>query len=723
MLARNGGIYYDETDYPPPVMATPLKKLAVSKDFRKSYQKLNNIEIRNKVDKTLVALLKHRAGKGLNYESLEFADPSFRSIRLNKAYRIILSEQPNTYILLWIDNHDEAYQWACGRKLQVNPFYGHPEIKDIIRRVVSRQKLKTHSGSVFDNFSDTRLKALLPHVSKDFIKQLRSYETIWEYIGDEEYLVQELGAYAYEMLGNLICDADEQKTKKAELSKAAIPKTVDDALMNDLFNTDFRIVSTEKELQEVMECSLSQWRVFLHPEQRSLIDRDFEGPVCVTGGAGTGKTVVALHRAAYLSKQLVKENKPGKILFTNFTKSLTYDANLNLQALCTPMQKARIEAINLDRWVNDFLKENSDEDFDPVYDSKEHVWNNVLMVSHITSDLPANIPEREVKKEWDQVIQEYDIRTEEEYLNHARKEHDLPLTKAQKKALWRVFSTYREYLSEQGYTESVAPYRMARELIAKRPELIRDYVSIIVDEAQDLSPAAYRLIAEMVKHCPSTTNNLFITGDGHQRIYSHYGILSQCGIGIKYHRRLTINYRTTEETRNWATRLLSGYNIVDLNGYPDSLDGYTSIIHGQEPLIYERDSLDEEIAGIVSYLENLKAKNVPFKNVCLAFNTNKQLRRYQKRLENMGYAFHPLSEAPTTIKKEELNIGTMHRSKGLEFDYMILPGMSEENVNRHSESPEETLRARALIHVAATRARKHLLVTSPGPPVHWLKQD
>ncbi len=551
------------------------------------------------------------------------------------------------------------------------------------------------------------------------ILHLRCYSSIYDYIADEEFLEQELGEYGYEILGDLICGADYETTVHANATEFAKPATVNEALLNDFYTTNFRIIASVKELQEAMEYTLSQWRIFLHPEQRRLINKNVDGTMCVTGGAGTGKTVVAMHRAAELAKRLVNNNRPGTILFTTFSKALTFNTRINLQHLCTPAQYERIDVVNLDKWVANFLSDNGFS-FQLDYQLSDSIWADIFDEAGANSTMPNDLSEREIKKEWNQIIQQYNILSVEEYLTLTDKKSDLSLTDEQKRKLWPLFDSYRVALEKHKLITKEDMYRLATDLIGANPQLIEHYVAYIVDEAQDLTPPAFILLAEMTKHCPSKRNSLFITGDGHQRIYSLYGVLAECGIEVTYRERLKLNYRTTEETSRLAAKLLSNCDIRDLNGGYDSLDGYTSVTNGQEPHIYQFNSIDEEIPAIVSYLESLKAKNIPLQNVCIALNRKELIHQYQKRLEAAGYQFQVLNNAQTTIIKDAPRIGTMHATKGLEFDYMILPGMSEENINRHPESKEETLRYRSLIHVAATRARKHVLITAPGPPIHWI---
>jgi len=243
---------------------------------------------------------------------------------------------------------------------------------------------------------------------------------------------------------------------------------------------------------------------------------------------------------------------------------------------------------------------------------------------------------------------------------------------------------------------------------------------------------AFKLIRQMIpEERPNHQNDIFIVGDAHQRIYRHRVILCQCGVNIRGRgRRLKINYRTTEETRSWAVKLLEGRPIDDLDGGRDSQKGYKSLLHGEPPQIANFVSFSEEIQWILSYLNKLEDEKIPLNSVCLIARTRNLLLQYEGAIKAAGLQTYFIKRSvPEDRKSPGLRLATMHRVKGLEFDHMIIAGVNDGIVplsyalmgqdNPFAEEESET-RERALLYVSATRAKKDVLITSHGNKSRFL---
>ena len=316
----------------------------------------------------------------------------------------------------------------------------------------------------------------------------------------------------------------------------------------------------------------------------------------VLGGAGTGKTVVAMHRARWLARQFARElgrqaADGGRILFTTWTRNLAVDIEQNLRLICTPEEMARIEVTNLDRWVRGFLQ-GQRYDFRVQYGRDDASWERALDLK----DAGLEFPDAFYRDEWEQVVLARGVTSEDEYRRVSRVGRGTRLSRAARVKVWRVFEEYRAQLAERGLKEVDDAYRDAASLLdAGAAELA--YRSVIVDEAQDMSAQAFRLLRRIV---PEGQDNLFLVGDAHQRIYGRSRVvLSRCGINIVGRsRKLRLNYRTTEETRGWAATLLRGRPIDDLDGGADD-DRIRSLTHGPEPLLQRFESREAQAAGIV----------------------------------------------------------------------------------------------------------------------------
>ncbi|EJQ4912753.1 ATP-dependent helicase, partial [Salmonella enterica] len=250
------------------------------------------------------------------------------------------------------------------------------------------------------------------------------------------------------------------------------------------------------------------------------------------------------------------------------------------------------------------------------------------------------------------------------------------------------------------------------------------YSSIVVDEAQDIGAPAFTLIRSLV---PESPNDLFIVGDGHQRIYRNKVVLGQCGINVRGRRskKLKINYRTTEETRQFAVGLLTGVKVDNLDGETDSSNDYLSLLHGEKPMITYASDFKEEAATIIKQIQALLANDVRSQDICITARTKHAYERYASALNDAGIETYNLGQdSGDSDQRPGVRMATMHRIKGLEFQYVFLAGINDGVVPEakaiSSDDPVEQRDAlfneRALLHVAATRAVKGLFVSSYGVP-------
>ena len=496
------------------------------------------------------------------------------------------------------------------------------------------------------------------------------------------------------------------------------------ALERDESRARFVVVEDEMELEAMLNAPLERWRVFLHPSQRRLVERRWNGPVRVLGGAGTGKTVVAMHRA----RRLARDPQPGRILFTTFTRNLAADIENNLRAICTPEEMARIEVTNLDRWVARFLRRRRYR-FRIVYDRGRdagEAWQRALDLKPPGPDFPDAF----YGDEWEQVVQANGVTTADEYLRVPRTGRGVRLGRAARARVWPVFEEYRAQLAERGLKEVDDAFRDAAALLREDRGAL-DYAAVIVDEAQDMGAQSWRLIRAIV---PEGPDDLFITGDGHQRIYGRNRVvLGRCGIDVRGRaRKLRLNYRTTEQTRRWAARLLAGRAIDDLDGGADDGRGIRSLTRGPAPIRKHFETREEQARYISGYLEGLRDGGEPLRGVCIVARTRRERDAVAAGLEEEGLKSVTLEAgAIDDGEAEEVRLATMHRVKGLEFDRVViasmndglapLPAALEERCDAVERESAET-GERALVHVAATRAKREVLVLSFGRPSRFLTE-
>lgn len=695
-------------------------KVAISSEFFSSVLKLPKAQ-QEKAVKFMEIFRHDPKSPGINYETIQAVrDKNLRSVRIDQAYRAIVlaPEKGDVYILLWADKHDDAYEWACNKVLKVNPENGVLQILES-QYIDEAEQIQKASGlqkitGLFDTVRDRNLVRLgVPEELLPLVRQI-------DKVSDVDLLKQKLPDEAYEALAML---ADG-------VSLEEILSVYDVGLQGDRPNIDindfagaldtpdskrrFLLASDDEALQAMLDAPLEKWRVFLHPLQRKLVYREWNGAVRVLGGAGTGKTVVAMHRAKWLAEKALDNSELG-ILFTTFTKNLAIDIEQNLKAICTPEVLRKIEVTNLDAWVKRFLAKHGyivKFAFQEPHE-KTNIWEKALVLKPDTPDLPDSF----FYEEWEKVIQPQNVSSLEEYFNARRLGRGVQLNRALRKAVWPVFENYRLGLNDAGLKETEDAYRDAITLIASKAIQL-PYASVIVDEAQDFGLNAFRLIRKLVSE---GKNDVFIVGDAHQRIYGSKVVLGQCGIKItgRSH-KLRINYRTTEQIRHWAVSLLNGLSFDDLDGNIDSQAGYRSLMSGAEPVVKCFDTAKDEAEFIVNSLRELTDQEKM--KACVAVRRHVDMERYKTAFSDAGIPFLLIDQnSHDSSVKPGVRLATMHRVKGLEFDYMFVAGVNEGVVPLNVlDSDDLTIireheqRERSLLYVAITRAKRLCVISGFG---------
>lgn len=686
-------------------------KIAMSDDFLRSFAAVP----RDNQQAVLAFLAKFRQNpmaSGINYEKIrDAADPNMRSVRINDNLRgiVLKPDAGNVYCMLWVDRHDDAYTWAARHRVSIHPDVGSiqvyaVELEDEVSTPVSSAPAQT---GIFANLKDREIRRL--GVPDDKLAVVRAVMDESELEGLERQLPDEafeaLFLYAAgEPYEQLIAEQDAESSVDTGDFSAALERNTT--------KRHFVVLTDDSDLEALMAAPLDRWRVFLHPSQRKLVERNWSGPVRVTGGAGTGKTVVAMHRAARLARQYA--DMPGKpIVFTTFTKTLADDIRQHLQQLCAPQELEKIQVVNLDQWALSLLRRFG---YKPelLYDEsvRRGYWHSALSALPATIDLPAAF----FRAEYERVILPQGCETADDYMRASRIGRGGQLGRAQRKSIWPVFAEYRAQLHGANLREPEEAFRDACTLLkAQGVELgIR---SMIIDEAQDISAAAFMLIRTAV---PVAENDLFIVGDAHQRIYRHKVVLGRVGIDVRGRsKKLRVNYRTTDEIRRWACAQLENCEVDDLDGNLDSLKGYRSLTHGDMPDVLTSSSVTEDVEHIKSVLQQLEADGVRSHQVCVTARTNDEIDTYCEKLKQLGIAHLKLDRnAVDDQTKMGVRLATMHRVKGLEFEVVIIAGYQSPKAYAESFSRDEDAGVnddnetaeRCLLHVAATRAKRHLFL-------------
>jgi len=695
-------------------------KVAISSDFFTALSKLPKTQL-NKTIKLVEKFKNNPKSTGLNYEKLNFTNNMY-SIRVDASYRCIVMNPENNdvYILLWVDNHDNAYDWAKRHKCFVNAQTGSLEIIQVALTVENIPTFhEQNSDTFFSQFKDKELLKL--GVSEELLGYIKSISNEDDLDDSRKHISEEV----YEALFYLLSGDSFEEVHNYLYAGNSTDIDKDDfttALENDSSKRGFYVVQEDDtELSNMLNAPLEKWRVFLHPSQRKLVDRKYNGAVRVLGGAGTGKTVVAMHRAKYLASQInLFENK--KILFTTYTKNLAIDIYENLKKICDEETLSMIEVKNLDQWVYEFLTKNGYKN-EIVYSNKtKNLWEKALLSKPSELDLPDSF----FKEEWERIIQANEVSTLKDYIKVSRVGRGTRLSRTQRKLIWEVFEEYKLLLSAKNYKEPSDAMRDVRILL-KNSEQESIYSHVIIDEAQDFNASAFRLIRDMVVE---SANDIFIVGDAHQRIYGHKVVLSKCGINIRGRsKKLKLNYRTTDEIRKWSIALLNGEQIDDMDDGVDSNSDYKSLYHGSKPLVKSFESYEDEIEFIESYIKELKQEDENSR-ICIVARTQKIIDSYSSYFTDKNISTVKISRnTKDNISNNGIRLATMHRVKGLDFDHVIIASMNDgivplevsEISDEQQIENERLLQEKSIVFVAATRAKKSLLITSYGAKSQLLK--
>lgn len=692
---------------------TLTPKIAMSDDFLKSFAAVP----RDQQQAVLTFVAKFRqnpTATGINYERIHDAgDPNMRSVRVNDNIRgiVLKPDVGNVYCLLWVDRHDDAYQWARRHRVAIHPDVGSIQIYAVEVAGPSAAPAVpaavAAASGLFADLKDREIRRLgVPDEMLSAVRLVTSDQEL-------EDLEKQLPDEAFEALFMFAAGESYEKI----VADQTAPETVDPvdfvaALERDATKRHFVVLTDDSDLEALLAAPLERWRVFLHPSQRKLVERDWAGPAKVTGGAGTGKTVVAMHRAARLARQF--SALPGKpVVFTTFTKTLADDIQQHLELLCTPQELEKILVVNLDQWASTVLRRFG---YKPelLYDesARRNYWQAAMVAMPASADLSQHF----MRAEYERVVLPQGCETVEDYMRASRVGRGGQLGRAIRKSIWPVFAEYRALLHAANLREPEEAFRDARRLLATQATEL-GIRAMVIDEAQDISPAAFELIRGAV---PPAANDLFIVGDAHQRIYRHKVVLSRVGIEVRGRSRsLKVNYRTTDEIRSWACAQLEGCSIDDLDGNLETLRGYRSLTHGDKPDTIESKSHQEDLNHIMSILKLLSSDSIEPRQVCIAARTNDDVDVITEGLKRAGMPTLRLERATSDDPTVPgVRIATMHRIKGLEFEVVIIAAYKgsakyAEMFARDEDagvSDETEMAERSLLHVAATRAKRHLFV-------------
>ncbi|MFB6822269.1 UvrD-helicase domain-containing protein [Streptomyces virginiae] len=707
-----------------------MATLGIHKDFLLEFARLEKT-VQKRVHEVFDKFREHRHA-GLHLEKLENPrDPRIRTLRVNKFMRgvVLAPESGDSFLLLKVMAHDDAIAWALSHRATVNSATQGIELRDDIalERAAADVRYAAHvaEARLFAEVADKELIRL--GIDPDLLPLVRNLSTE----AHLDALRKILPEQQYDVLAGLAAGLSpedvwrESVAAQAErAADAARQAPAGDELAAAMARAQGRIalLSGPEELLDVLSRPFDAWRVFLHPSQRRIAYHpSYNGPARVTGGPGTGKTVVALHRALHLARQLPDDAPDESVLLTTYTRNLAADLRHGLELLIPDEAlRAKIRVVNVDALANQLVREDRGAPLTILTGQKEinSRWNA------LARRLDLDHSDVFLDQEWRQVVLAQDLRSPEAYLKASRSGRGTALSPLRRAQVWRAVEAFTKELRQAGEWTFLQVCAEATRLLEPRTD--RPFRHVVIDEAQDLHPAQWRLLRASVAPGP---DDLFIAGDTHQRIYGNKVSLRGLGVNVtgRSH-RLRINYRTTHEILQWSTSLLDREHPDDMDGGTESLAGYRSVLNGAHPELRAAGSKAEEITELTEQVTEWLADGVEPDEIGVAVRYTQLGKEIAHALERADLPVRLLGG--TRVPGDGISIGTMHRMKGLEFRCVAVAGVSDGVVPLTSaltpvevdaqQHQEDRLAELSLLFVACTRARETLRVSWSGEPSPFL---
>ncbi|MBP0456877.1 UvrD-helicase domain-containing protein [Streptomyces montanisoli] len=707
-----------------------MPRLAFAQSFWDGYDALEK-PVRAGVRKAMakfqaMSAAELNADKGLHLESVDKArDPRMRTIRITDFWRgVVLAPDDGSgvFLLVHVLPHDDAYTWAAKRLYSANSATRALEVRNAVAldelTPLYESAARTADRLLFADVSDGTLREL--GIDDQVLRAARSLADKAQLEAFSTLLPEdqlEVLQYLAEGFG----PEEVYRDVVAVRRPADAPAEPVEDLATVIANTPARIrlITGGHELEEVLEKPFDAWRVFLHPSQRRVAYRtSYSGPVQVTGGPGTGKTVAALHRV----KHLLGGSGSGRILLTTYTNALAAGLRDMLGLLLDDEEEllARVDVTTVDAYANGVVRASSAGVPKPIGDrDQRQLWAKVVK----QLDLPFT--DRFMAQEYRHVVLGQDIHDLDAYLGAQRRGRGTGLGPARRRQVWEGVERFEKLLRDRGETTYLRVCARAARLLDGEPA---PYAHVVVDEAQDLHPAQWRVLRAAAQPGP---DDLFVTGDPHQRIYDSRVSLGSLGIATAGRSfRLRVNYRSTEEVLAWSARLLAPVTVEALEGEgSDSLAGYRSLLHGRRPRAQGYPTRQGETEALVADVQALLAEGLAPREIGVCARFNLSLDAAEEKLKAAGVPVLRV-KGQVTHGAEGVRLATMHAMKGLEFRAVSVLDVGEGTLPFAREiTPREAdplqhdadlLRERCLLFVACTRAREALSVTWHGVPSPFL---
>lgn len=647
---------------------------------------------------------------GMQFHKLDHAkDKNFWSVRVGSDIRLIVHKTDSSLLLCYVDHHDKAYQWAERRKIERHPKTGAMQIVEIrekileieVPRYVEVERPAPPKPALFAGVTD---------------EVLLSYGVPAEWLSDAKSATEDT---LFDLAAHLPQEASEALLNLAtgSVPQPAIAQPASaDPFQHPDAQRRFRVVADAEELQRALEAPWEKWAVFLHPSQRDAVERTYGGPARVAGSAGTGKTVVALHRAVHLAR-----SHPGaRVLVTTFSIALARNLRRKLDILVSG------DASVSNRIVVRAIDEVGISAFEAEFGSPQvptPAMLRALLASASEAAPPHHFSTSFLESEWHEVVDAWQLDNWEAYRDVPRLGRKTRLGEKQRLALWSIFDRVRNELRQRGLATLPMIFAAATDRIRAGATGPADYV--VIDEAQDVTVPQLRFLAAVAG---AKADGLFFAGDLGQRIFQTPFSWQSLGVDIcGRSQTLRVNYRTSHQIRRRADRLLQA-ELADVDGNVESRRGTVSALNGPEPSLVVADTHESETRAVADWLKQQIADGLQPQAIGVIVRSETELPRARDAAVAAGLRAAEL-DANSAEMPGAVALCTMHAAKGLEFRAVVVMACDDEivplqarieAVSDESDLEEVYNTERHLLYVACTRARDHLFVTGVEPGSEFL---
>jgi len=655
------------------------------------------------------------ANPGMSFHKLDKAkDKNFWSVRVGSDIRLIVHKSNESLLLCYVDHHDKAYDWAERRKLETHPKTGAAqlvEIRETVKEVIVPVYVETELP-----LGPKPAPAMTFLFADRADDELLGFGVPVEWLDDVKKATEDT---LLSLADHLPAEAAEALLELATGGKPRVPQPTE-VTANAFDHPDaqrrFRVMTNVEELQRALDFPWEKWAIFLHPEQRQWVERDYSGPARISGSAGTGKTIVALHRAVHLARI----HSDARVLLTTYSDTLANALDIKLKRLLgnEPRLAERIDVYSLNTIGLRLYKAQVGQ---ATIASREIVRELVREAAEAVCGHKFSL--HFLLTEWEQVVDAWRLENWEAYRDIVRLGRKTRLPDSQRAVLWSIFERVRAGLLARKLITYAEVFSSLATAIAKSNKLLFDFA--VVDEAQDISVSHLRFFAALGGHRPDA---LFFAGDLGQRIFQQPFSWKSLGVDVRGRSRtLRVNYRTSHQIRSQADRLL-GSVVTDVDGNSENRSDTVSVFNGPPPTIRSLKTEGEEIEVVGNWIAEQAKAGVLAHEFGVFVRSAAQFDRAQAAVKEAGLAFRILDEH-VAATSGHISIGTMHLAKGLEFRAVVVMACDDEiiplqerieTVGDDADLQEVYDTERHLLYVACTRARDFLLVTGVEPASEFL---